>query len=273
MFKRCLVLGLALVTLCGCGGNKESIETGEMEIQEAGLNESTEDGVSNESVDESSDFWYKTYTFPEDKRDFNLPIRGISSDNSITVEFLNNVSDEITHYLNVTAEVVSDMSEIVDVYDIREGDERLVVFKIGEEEVHMYIKNYSDTPKNFVECLDNGWWYIEDGYDRLGFNTEEFEDFKNNQHEYPYIEYILDNLGKPTYIGSDYNEHSDEYNSDSIYYNMVWEYNDFSFVVCVNEMVMPGYDSILDVFDYYYYPNTSWSIESDIYYSMENLLG
>lgn len=109
------------------------------------------------------------------------------------------------------------------------------------------IKNYSDAGSTAAECYSNGWWCICNSYnidDALGFDATKSDEYNKEMNERPLLDMALEKLGAPTYIrlNKSYSEYLEQ-NEGGLVYELVFEYNDFTIIIPVLEVIVSEYDA------------------------------
>ena len=130
------------------------------------------------------------------------------------------------------------------------------------------INNYNDNSTTIEECYNNGWWYILNQYDLddiFGIDISNNSEYHKEWYEIPVVEKIIDKIGGPTYIRM--NKTSSENlntNQGIISYDLVYEYNEFTFIIPIMEMITNGNDNLVTKCSgMIYYTKQSWEKEKN----------
>lgn len=136
----------------------------------------------------------------------------------------------------------------------------------------IYLFNFDDSENSIPlkSCYENGWWMTE---------ADEHRDFKqvlmlddtaepaNKDYQTELLNAILEKFGTPDYLkyvsGTNGEEGFYEKLAEkegTLYYNMIYEYPEFTLEIAVGEMIMSKSNTqILEVYSVRYYPESCWA--------------
>lgn len=203
--KKKIFTGLLMVTMmmsivaCGKEEKKEEVSINDTQENVVDDTEEVGDTTTEEAVEESLDVhlafqyqvrWMTQHNFAEGELNAQPDGKILYPNEEVTLT-LGNITSDVKNMKKV-AEI---LSETVAPWD-----------KYNKAPVQIY--NLSDTEITVEECIDNGWYYIYDGYidDFLGYTDEQAGLGTNpdvNQHNIDtfYLNLLLEDFGTPSYVG------------------------------------------------------------------------
>ena len=246
-----IIITIPIIVLVNKNSNDEdSLKQDDTKEEQISQNEIEEDEVNENKID----YWVKEYEFPKKTKEFSLnlydgfvqtPIKLLDFEDKCDYFSYHGstIEDMGGHEVKKISEINTVLSsgETVDVYlHSNEGFAKLANFT---------IKNFSNQDKTTQECLENGWWNIEDfghynstaakylGIEIPNGNLELSNKIYDNDEGIYLLEEVVNKLGRPTKIlySKGMLDRSDDIGVGM--YSIVYEYSDFVFFISVTEAI------------------------------------
>lgn len=128
------------------------------------------------------------------------------------------------------------------------------------------IFNFNDTETLVGDCYRNGWWMVDTDEDALMLDYEDTED-----DPFAVLDAVVEKFGNPTYLSSGGNSAEEFYSRAateddvlSLYYSLIYEYDDYTLIIEIKEFAMREYDTQeAEIIKVYYYNSDCWKYAED----------
>lgn len=266
-----LVMNAVLLTsIAGCGSSD-----GQTENAGASNEESTSDSdIANDNVEQNDEddlvFWYNQQDWGNIQGTYDGTLLTVKMQAPIDLSTIDECSAPYHWFPNgVQGRDAETISEILESDVIqRPGGDWASIWG-GEEErgetdgiIKIGIYNYSEDKLPIKTCYENGWWRMKLDCDAFGISVgTEISDYEIEK-----ADALVELLGTPTYITDDcgcFSERIAE-NEGGIYYQMIYEFDEYVISVDMREQIMHQYDAkVLVVEELTYYTKECWEQELD----------
>lgn len=280
----CVMMAVTVLSLCACGGKKETTETaGAAETEQAAGQENGEEGgkftfcVDEIDMNDHRESW-NSALFHEK---FTLPIDIMAIDD-FCAPYSYNISGEGSKTAKTMEEVINSgvgirADDELIIWLRRQGEENEAEGSADDEtlenveDVQVIFKNYSEEEKTIKECYDQGWWYLE--VDVVGpafraLNIEmpaEYEDkrYIDGKDNTIFYNAMIDQLGAPTEIlDKELFDGGDSGMEAYPIYYLIYGYEDYIIEIGCSESIMEEYDAkMVDIEIVTYYGSSAWEAE------------
>lgn len=214
----------------------------------------------NENTEKNHNFWLAEYEFPKETKQLSQ-LYGNLITLPIKLTDFEGICDYFGYGYNKEANKISDIDAI-----IRREDSltvKLLNYDNTWGEIPWFkIKNLTKEDKSVQECIENGWWYIDEIYVEKAFNIDmsKNDEYVPTKDEGALMEAIIEKIGAPTYVYLQKNSLEAMKEKDgTMSYSLVYEFEEGTIEISFYELILAEYNMYKSENAIsYYYPKQYW---------------
>lgn len=276
-----LAISLSLTACANTPAKNDASNTDSNDIT-SNLTQSSQNSDSSDNktdIEERTSFWFANQKWDESKRDsfdgvlFNsnavLPIDITAIDSYAAPYLYYGYGDYDGTFSCETISEIAESDRVLQQTDDVNSNFAKVFTEISPTgEINIELFNFSDKDITVKECIDNGWWSINNTKPALCIPDDlQMEHYwKQVGSEKPdhtdYLSAVIEKFGTPHYIWAQRNSKDEFYNildseQGTLYYALVYEYQDY--VIKVNLLDKSEGDEIrAEILSFSYFPKEMW---------------
>lgn len=277
MVKKLMVLLLSsmmLLSTIGCGNSGEEKNNETEKSTSKIVNSEENDKESSETKENGLTFWINKQNWNGLKGTYDGTLLTKKLKAPLKLSEIDELGRPYFWFLNgYEGQNAETLSEILESDEIQGSsnptkigvqssfDETWVEFE-GEKLglVSIQVFNYAEEDLSIKECYEKNWWFAELNYEALGISP----DVKSQDYQIERADAIVQLLGAPTYILDTFSsfESACKENEGSIYYCLVYDFDEYVIVFDMSENVFNEYNTqFLKIDEIKYYTKESWEKE------------